>query len=77
MNKKMLRPISPILVLCFVSLFMASRTEGFDNIRAVQILLIFVSGAMAGLALGIFRAARANRSTEPAVTGSDGPTHSA
>jgi hypothetical protein len=64
MDKKPYRLISPLAVLCFISLFMVSRTEGFDNIRAVQILLIFVSGVMAGLALGIFRAARANRSTK-------------
>ncbi len=58
MDRKNLRRASSLAVLCFISLFMVTRTEGFDNIRTVQFLLIFISGALLGLAIGIVRSSR-------------------
>ena len=58
MNKKPVRAAGPLAILCFVSIFMVSRTEGFENIRAVQFILIFVGGALLGLAIGFLRARR-------------------
>ncbi len=58
MDRKILRRVSSLSVLCFICLFMVSRTEGFDNIRAVQFLLIFIAGALIGLVIGIVRSSR-------------------
>ena len=58
MNKKPVRAAGPLAVLCFISIYMVTRTEGFENIRAVQFILIFVAGALLGLAIGILRGRR-------------------
>ncbi|MGA9120121.1 MAG: hypothetical protein WB699_12225 [Bacteroidota bacterium] len=63
MEKHPLRPVAPLVIMCCIALFFVTRTVGFENIRAVQFLLIFVSGALAGLALGIVRSARVARSS--------------
>ena len=63
MNKKPMRAVGPLAVLCIISLATVSRTEGFENIRTVQFLLIFVAGALLGLVIGILRA---RRETPPA-----------
>ena len=64
MNKRVVRPVAALFVMCFTCLFIVTRTEGFDNIRAVQFLLIFIAGVLFGLALGIIRASRGNRSMQ-------------
>jgi len=63
MDKKILRTAFVLIFMCFVSLYMVTRTQGFENIRAVQFLLIFVGGAVLGLALGLLRTARRNASS--------------
>jgi hypothetical protein len=47
-----------LLVLCAMALFFFFRTPGADTVRSVQILLLFVAGVLAGLALASFRTAR-------------------
>ncbi len=64
MNKKFPRPIGPLLIMSSISFLTVSRTEGFDNIRAVQIILILVTGVLIGLAIGMLRAARTDRTTD-------------
>jgi len=44
--------------MCCVAIITVSRTSGFENIRAVQFLLIFAAGALLGVALGFIRSAR-------------------
>jgi hypothetical protein len=63
MDRKSLRPVGPLFFMGCISFFMVTRTEGFDNIRAVQILLLLVTGALIGLGIGILRGARAGRPT--------------
>jgi hypothetical protein len=57
-NKTAGRTIGPLGILCAISLFFVSRTEGFENIRAVQFILIFVAGVLLGLMIGILRGRR-------------------
>jgi EamA domain-containing membrane protein RarD len=47
-----------LLVLCVMALFFFFRTPGAEAVRWVQILLLFVAGVLAGLALALFRTAR-------------------
>ena len=47
-----------LVIMCCVAILTVSRTSGFENIRAVQFLLIFVAGALLGVALGFIRSAR-------------------
>jgi hypothetical protein len=61
MNKKVFRPVAPLIVVALIALFTVGRTEGFENIRTVQFLLIFVAGALFGLVIGIFRGARLSK----------------
>jgi hypothetical protein len=64
MERKLGRPVASLVVVATICLVLVARTEGFDNIRAVQFLLIFVAGALVGLALGIIRLTRrANSAT--------------
>ncbi len=58
MDRKALSRVAVLLVMAFVCIFMVGRTAGFEQIRAVQFLLIFMAGALTGLAIGIFRYAR-------------------
>jgi hypothetical protein len=62
MSNRPLRPVPPLIVMCVILLFLVTRTPGFESIRTVQFLLIFVAGALAGLALGIIRSARGTKS---------------
>lgn len=41
------------LVFCFLALTFAARTPGFENIRPVQMLLLFAAGLNGGVALSI------------------------
>lgn len=43
------------ILFCLIALTFAARTSGFENIRAVQILLLFVAGMNGGVALMILR----------------------
>ena len=47
-----------LLFLCAMALFFFFRTPGADAVRLVQILLLFVAGALAGFALASFKTAR-------------------
>jgi hypothetical protein len=47
-----------LLILSAMALFFFFRTPGADTVRSVQILLLFVAGALAGFALASFRMAR-------------------
>lgn len=61
MDKKAFRPVPPLVVMSLIALFTVTRSQGFENIRVVQFILIFIAGALAGLALGIVRGARSQR----------------
>ena len=50
------RSFAIALVFCFIALFLAARTQGFQDIRMVQLLLIFVAGVNAGVALTFLKA---------------------
>ncbi len=63
MDRKIVRRVAFPVVLAFICIFMVRRSEGFENIRTVQFLLIFISGALIGLAIGIVRQARRPDST--------------
>ena len=58
LNRSTTRRVLSLAVVCLIAIFFVTRTEGFENIRAVQFLLIFVAGALVGLAIGILREAR-------------------
>ena len=49
------RSFAMAIVFCLLALTFAARTSGFENIRAVQILLLFVAGMNGGVALMILR----------------------
>ena len=49
------RSFAIAIVFCLIALTFAARTSGFENIRAVQILLLFVAGMNGGVALMILR----------------------
>jgi hypothetical protein len=51
------RLVGPLL-MCFMALFFFFRTPGAETIRWVQILLLFVAGMCAGVALTAFRLTR-------------------
>ncbi len=57
-NRSTTGRILSLAVMCFIAIFFVTRTEGFENIRAVQFLLIFVAGALVGMAVGILRESR-------------------
>ena len=61
MGRNTTRRVVAILVVALVGLITAGRTEGFENIRVVQFLLIFFPGVLVGLAIAIVRAARSSR----------------
>ena len=62
MDKKAFRPVPALMAISLIALYTVTRTPGFEDIRAVQFLLIFFAGVLAGLALGIVRAIRSQRS---------------
>jgi hypothetical protein len=43
-------------VFCFLALTFVARTQGFEDIRIVQMLLLFAAGVNAGVALSILKA---------------------
>jgi len=51
--KRRALPIGALLVLSMAGLAQASRTVGAENIRTVQYVMIFASGALAGVALAL------------------------
>jgi len=51
--KRRALPIGALLVLSMVGLTQATRTEGAENIRTVQFVMIFASGVLAGVALAL------------------------
>ncbi len=55
MERALKRRVLPLLVICFLGLFLFSRTAGADSVRMVQILLLFVSGLCGGVALGAIK----------------------
>jgi len=61
MDRDSTRRAAAITVVALAGLITAARTEGFENIRVVQFLLIFFPGVLIGLAIGIWRAARKGR----------------
>jgi hypothetical protein len=59
MEKSRRNRIGFYLGMCLIALIFFWRTPGADTVRWVQILLLFVAGMCAGLALeGILRRAR-------------------
>ncbi len=58
MRRNPWRIVALLVVMSCISITMVGRTEGFENIRTVQFLLIFVAGALVGLAIGIVRGMR-------------------
>ena len=58
MDRTLKRPVIPLVLVCLISLFMVTQTAGYENIRAVQFLLIFAGGMCGGVALGYIRASR-------------------
>lgn len=58
MDKFRRRRIALSLTFCVFSLVLVARTSGFDLIRPVQFLLIFVAGMNGGVALAQIRALR-------------------
>jgi hypothetical protein len=48
-----------------MALIFAARTSGFENIRAVQILLLFAAGMNAGVALTILKASMTKSASQP------------
>ena len=52
------RRIALSLTFCIFALVLVARTSGFDLIRPVQFLLIFVAGMNGGVALAQVRALR-------------------
>ena len=63
MNRNTTRRVVAILVVALVGLITAGRTEGFENIRVVQFLLIFFPGVLCGLAIGILRVGLSGRTS--------------
>ena len=51
MQSNQRRSFAMALVFCLIAFTFAARTSGFENIRTVQILLLFVAGMNAGVAL--------------------------
>jgi hypothetical protein len=49
------RSFAMALVFCFLALTLAARTSGFEDIRPVQMLLLFAAGLNGGVALSILR----------------------
>ncbi len=58
MSKNPARSIGSLVVMCFICIFFVTRTEGFESIRTVQFLLIFIAGVTLGVAIGLIRGAR-------------------
>ena len=58
MKSKLKTRIGILLLLSVLSLFMFNRTPGAEQVRLVQALLLFVEGACAGLALGLYRGSK-------------------
>jgi hypothetical protein len=55
MQSNQRRSFAMALVFCLTAFTFATRTSGFENVRAVQILLLFVAGVNGGVALTILR----------------------
>jgi hypothetical protein len=51
MERHRRRKIALSLVFCVFALVLLTRTAGFETIRALQFLLIFVAGVNGGVAL--------------------------
>ena len=51
MEKDRRRKIALSLVFCVITLVLVTRTAGFETIRTLQFLLIFVAGMNGGVAL--------------------------
>ena len=63
MDKKVIRRVFVLFFMFLISLFTLSQTQGFENIRPVQFLLIFAGGALIGVAIALLKSARRNAST--------------
>lgn len=55
MQAKQRRLFAASIVICLIAFIFAARTSGFENIRTVQILLLFAAGMNAGVALMILK----------------------
>jgi EamA domain-containing membrane protein RarD len=51
--------IAVLLFTSIVALFIFSQSPGAEAVRTVQVLLLFAAGMCAGVALTLFRMARA------------------
>ena len=58
MDGSVRRRIASLVVVSAIGLVFFTRTPGSESVRWVQILLLFASGACAGVALTLFRIAR-------------------
>ena len=67
MDKSDRRRMAALLLMSVTTLFTATRSPGFDNIRIVLVALLMSSGMCAGVALSLFlqgRKASRERSAE-------------
>ena len=58
MDHSVKRRIAVLLAMAAIAFTFFERTPGSETVRAVQILLLFVSGVSAGVALTLFRISR-------------------
>ena len=59
MKKNVAIRITVLLLTSIVALFIFSQSPGAEAVRTVQVLLLFAAGMCAGVALTLFRMARA------------------
>ncbi len=58
MDKTRKRTFGLLLSMCVMAFVGATRTSGFESVRMVQIISLFVSGMCAGAALMLFKKSR-------------------
>ena len=59
MKKNVVARIAVLLFMSIVALFSFSQSPGAEAVRTVQVVLLFAAGMCAGVALTLFRTARA------------------
>ena len=59
MKRNVIVRIAVLLFTSVVALFIFSQSPGAEAVRTVQVLLLFAAGMCAGVALTLFRMARA------------------